>query len=330
MGEDYGGFANTTSPSSASPAPRRPSSGSLTGRHVTLRADGNRADGLDSRPHLLRLTLSTEPAMSGGIRPSGRTRIFKTLDDKQKARAVVSRDRAPRGRRSRPLRRRSRRPAEGDGPATPRRPPHPFRSFADDSVPSSLRDRRIAPTHLFPGRRHRSLGTSGSSKARPSPGTSTARHTSTPGSTLAEICRRRDREPLFVKRPGAMCDAANDSPHRHDPVTRILLLRATHRIPAIKAAVAGPAADGQGTAVVAGGGVALEVGELLVADFERPLFGEVKGGRRAAATVPRTASACSRSAIVAERWPLTLTRGCSAPRARRKGAGGRWPRGSRG
>src|SRR5947209_16926152 len=43
--------------------------------------------------------------------------------------------------------------------------------------------------------------------------------------------------------------------------------RAAHRVTAVEAAVAGAATDGQGAAVVAGGGVALEVRELLVADF---------------------------------------------------------------
>ena len=43
--------------------------------------------------------------------------------------------------------------------------------------------------------------------------------------------------------------------------------RAAHAVAAVEAAVAGAATDGQGAAVVAGGGVALEVGELLLASF---------------------------------------------------------------
>src|SRR3954454_18599253 len=58
--------------------------------------------------------------------------------------------------------------------------------------------------------------------------------------------------------------------------------RAPHAVPAVEAAVAGAAADGQGAAVVAGGGVALEVGELavLLAEVDGvPDFDHLGGGR---------------------------------------------------
>lgn len=48
---------------------------------------------------------------------------------------------------------------------------------------------------------------------------------------------------------------------------------AAHAVAAVEAAVAGAAADGEGAAVVAGGGVALEVGELLVANFDAAFDG---------------------------------------------------------
>ena len=90
--------------------------------------------------------------------------------------------------------------------------------------------------------------------------------------------------------------------------------RASHAVAAVEAAVAGAAADGQRTAVVAGGGVALEVGELAVLLAEALVDAQLAAGERlfgrlGADTVPMTASACSRSAMVAVRWPLTLRTG---------------------
>lgn len=58
-----------------------------------------------------------------------------------------------------------------------------------------------------------------------------------------------------------------------------ICLRAAHAVAAVEATIAGTAADGQRPAVVAGGGIALEVSELAVL-LAQPVDGDWVGHRR--------------------------------------------------
>ena len=130
----------------------------LTGRHDTLRADGNSVEGAAFGGPIF---YGHDATGSGNddakhtdnvwwYQGSQANKIFATLDDKQKAQALVDKAEpdAPRvdpaqgrqARRRRPGRRRPRRPAEADGPAAPEGPaPAP-------SAPSTSRKSRSAST----------------------------------------------------------------------------------------------------------------------------------------------------------------------------------------
>ena len=111
--------------------------------------------------------------------------------------------------------------------------------------------------------------------------------------------------------------------------------RASHAVAAVEAAVAGAAADGQGPAVVAGGGVALEVGELPVplarGRRRRELAGERRRGRlgvmRPQDGLGVLEVGDGGGAVAVD---LDDRRTRASARARRPAAWGRWPRGSRG
>ena len=193
MARTTAGSRATTSPSSASRGPTGPSNGSSpaattpSAPTATASRRPSAARSSTATPRRASTRTPATPATSGGTRPSGPTRSSRPSTTRR--RPGPSSPSGPSLGEIRPPRRRPRRPAEGDGPGPPEGPapalPH-LRRRGAPGVPSRPGGRQ-APADLLRKATSTASGTSGSSKAPPSPGTSTARRTSTPGSTSAGL-----------------------------------------------------------------------------------------------------------------------------------------------
>ena len=92
MDDDGGGFENYHVSVFGEPGTGQPFEWVLTGRHATLRADGNRADGVAFGGPIFHGHSREGPEHAGSVRRSlGRQagKLFATLDDKQRAQELA-------------------------------------------------------------------------------------------------------------------------------------------------------------------------------------------------------------------------------------------------
>ena len=205
MEDDAGGFDAYHVAVFGEPGTDKPFEWVLTGRHDTLRADGNSLEGAAfGGPifygHAADGHFNEDAKHTNNVwwyQGEQANKIFQTLDDKQKARALVNKaeeddariDQAQ-GRQAAgpgPGRRRPGQPAEGDGPpargddASARSGPATPPRSASASTPPAARTSFASPTTRKAISATTASGTSGRSRAPRSPGTSAALPTSTPG-----------------------------------------------------------------------------------------------------------------------------------------------------
>lgn len=94
MRDDYGGFANYHVALFGEPGTERPFEWVLTGRHVTLRADGNRMAGPGFGGPIFYGHSAAVGENVWSHHARGATAIFEGLDREQKTRAIVTRSQA--------------------------------------------------------------------------------------------------------------------------------------------------------------------------------------------------------------------------------------------